>query len=90
MYQDVQDLQQKNMPTKLKIQQFIKLYTWGTFFLCVHQTHLACLLPKSYFFYLFFSRVPVVSDILSDILTHCALRQYRHTSSSWQIRNIFS
>ncbi len=29
--QDVQDLQQKYRPTTLKIQQYISLYTWGTF-----------------------------------------------------------
>ncbi len=37
-------------PTTLKIQQYISLYTWGTFYPCVHQTHLECLLLKSYFF----------------------------------------
>jgi len=40
----------KNMPTTLRIQRYIKLYTWGTFYPCVHQTHLVCLLPKSSFF----------------------------------------
>ncbi len=45
--QDVQDLQQKYRPTTSKIQQYISLYTWGTFYPCVHQTHLECLLLKS-------------------------------------------
>ncbi len=31
----------------IKIQQYISLYTWGTFYPCVHQTHLECLLLKS-------------------------------------------
>ncbi len=48
--QDVQDLQQKYRPTTLKIQQHISLYTWGTFYPCVHQTHRECLLLKSSFF----------------------------------------
>ncbi len=48
--QDVQDLQQKYRPITLKIQQYISLYTWGTFYPCVHQTHLECLLLKSNFF----------------------------------------
>ncbi len=48
--QDVQDLQQKYRPTTLKIQQYISLYTWGTFYPCVHQAHLECLLLKSSFF----------------------------------------
>ncbi len=48
--QDVQDLQQKYRPTTSKIQQYISLYTWGTFYPCVHQTHLECLLLKSYIF----------------------------------------
>ncbi len=48
--QDVQDLQQKYRPTTSKIQQYISLYTWGTFYPCVHQTHLECLLLKSSFF----------------------------------------
>ncbi len=34
--QDVQDLQQKYRPTTSKIQQYISLYTWGTFYPCVH------------------------------------------------------
>ncbi len=41
---------QKYRPTTLKIQQYISLYTWGTFYPCVHQTHLECLLLKSYIF----------------------------------------
>ncbi len=45
--QDVQDLQQKYRPTTSKIQQYISLYTWGTFYPCVHQTHFECLLLKS-------------------------------------------
>ncbi len=48
--QDVQDLQQKYRPTTSKIQQNISLYTWGTFYPRVHQTHLECLLLKSSFF----------------------------------------
>jgi len=32
------------------IQRYNNLYTWGTFYPCVHQTHLVCLLPKSSFF----------------------------------------
>ncbi len=51
--QDVQDLQQKYRPTTLKIQQYISLYTWGTFYPCVHQTHLECLLLKTLFFFSF-------------------------------------
>ncbi len=34
-------------PQHQKIQQYISLYTWGTFYPCVHQTHLECLLLKS-------------------------------------------
>ncbi len=45
--QDFQDLQQKYRPTTSKIQQYISLYTLGTFYPCVHQTHLECLLLKS-------------------------------------------
>ncbi len=45
--QDVQDLQQKYRPTTSKIQQYISLYTWGTFYPCVHQTHLECLCQGS-------------------------------------------
>ncbi len=48
--QDVQDLQQKYRPTTSKIQQYISLYTWGTFYPCVHQTHLECLLLNISFF----------------------------------------
>ncbi len=48
--QDVQDLQQKYRPTTSKILQYISLYTWGTFYPCVHQTNLECLLLKSTFF----------------------------------------
>ncbi len=33
-----------------KIQQYISLYTLGTFYPCVQQTHLECLLLKSIFF----------------------------------------
>ncbi len=51
--QDVQDLQQKYRPSTSKIRQYISLYTWGTFYPCVHQTHLGFLLLKSYFFCLF-------------------------------------
>ncbi len=40
-------LQQKYRPTTSEIQQYISLYTWGTFYPCVHQTHLECLLLKS-------------------------------------------
>ncbi len=32
-----------------KIQQYISLYTWGTFYPCVHQTHLEGLLLKAHF-----------------------------------------
>ncbi len=42
--QYVQDLQQKYRPTTSKIQQYISLYTWGSFCPRVHQTHLECLL----------------------------------------------
>ncbi len=45
--QDIKDLWQKNRPTTLKMQQYILLYTWGTFFTRVHQTHLVCFLPKN-------------------------------------------
>ncbi len=48
--QDFQDLQQKYRPTTSKIQQYISLYTWGTFYPRVHQTHLECLLLKAHFF----------------------------------------
>ncbi len=48
--QDVQDLQQKYRPSTSKIRQYISLYTWGTFYPCVHQTHLEFLLLKSFFF----------------------------------------
>ncbi len=34
-------------PQHKKIQQYISLYTWGTFYPCIHQTHLECLLLKS-------------------------------------------
>ncbi len=37
-------------PQHKKIQQYISLYTWGTFYPCVIQTHLECLLLKSSFF----------------------------------------
>ncbi len=47
--QDVQDLQQKYRPTTSKILQYISLYTLGTFYPCVHQTNLECLLLKSTF-----------------------------------------
>ncbi len=40
-------------PTTSKIQQYISLYTWGTFYPCVQQTHLRCLLLKSFFICLF-------------------------------------
>ncbi len=44
---DVQDLQQKYRPTlNLKYSSIISLYTWGTFYPCVHQTHLQVLLLK--------------------------------------------
>ncbi len=33
-----------------KKQQYISLYTWGTFLSLLHQTHLECLLLKSSFF----------------------------------------
>ncbi len=49
--QDVLDLQQKYRPTALKIQEYISLYTRGTFYPCVHQTHIECLLLKSYFLF---------------------------------------
>ncbi len=47
--QDVQCLQQKYRPSTSKIQQYISLYTWGTFYPCVHQTLLECLLLKKVF-----------------------------------------
>ncbi len=37
--------------TTPKMQQHILLYTQGTFYPCVHQTHLECLLLKTYFFF---------------------------------------
>ncbi len=37
-------------PQHKKIQQYISFYTWGTFYPCVHRTHLECLLLKSSFF----------------------------------------
>ncbi len=46
--QDVQDPQQRYRPTTLNIQQYISLYTWDTFYPCVHKTHLECLLLKSF------------------------------------------
>ncbi len=42
-------LQQKYRPTTSKTQQYISLYTWGTFYPCVHQNHLECLLLKKHF-----------------------------------------
>ncbi len=45
--QDVEDLQKKYSRTTLKTQQYISLYIWDTFYPCVHQTHLECLLLKS-------------------------------------------
>ncbi len=57
--QDVQDLHQKYRPTTLKIQQYISLYTWGTFYPCVHQTHLECFAAKTQF-------VLVSSDLRSQ------------------------
>ncbi len=50
--QVVQDLQQKYRPTTLKVQQYISLYTRGTFCPCVYKTYLECLLLKSNFFIL--------------------------------------
>ncbi len=50
--QDVQDLQQKYRPTTSKIQQYISLNTWGTFYPCVHQTHLDYLLLKKLFYFI--------------------------------------
>ncbi len=38
-------------PQHKKIQQYISLYTWDTFYPCVHQTHIECLLLKSYFLF---------------------------------------
>ncbi len=38
-------------PQHKKIQQYISVYTWGTFYPCVHQTHLECLLLKSNFLF---------------------------------------
>ncbi len=32
------------------VQQYISFYTWGTFYPCVHQTHLECLLLNAHFF----------------------------------------
>ncbi len=55
-------------PQQSKIQQYISFYTWGTFYPCVHQTHLECLLLKSNIFSYIWSdhrsqsEVPVVSD----------------------------
>ncbi len=42
----------KYRPTTSKIQQYISLYTWDTFYPCVHRTHLECLLLKSNFFFI--------------------------------------
>ncbi len=39
----------RNRSTTLTIQQYISLYTWSTFYPCVHQTHFECLLLKSQF-----------------------------------------
>ncbi len=50
--QDVQDLQQKYRPTTSKIQQYISLYSWGTFCPCVYKNHLECLVIKSFFFFI--------------------------------------
>jgi len=47
---------------------YVKLYTWGTFYPCVDQTHLACLLPKSYFFSFIWPQKPVPFEdpVMSD------------------------
>ncbi len=37
-------------PQHKKIQQYISLYTWGTFLSLLHQTHLECLLLKKLIF----------------------------------------
>ncbi len=37
-------------PQHKKIQQYISLYTWGTFYPCVHQTHIEWLLLKKLIF----------------------------------------
>ncbi len=37
-------------PQHQKIQKYISLYTWGTFYPCVHQTHLECVLLKRLIF----------------------------------------
>ncbi len=61
--QDVQDLQQKYRPITSKIHQYISLYTWGTFYPCVHQTHLKCLLLKSSFFCFIWPLKPVPFEV---------------------------
>ncbi len=58
----------RNIGPQHQIQQYISLYTWGTFYPCVYQTHLECLLLKSSFFSFIWPQkpvpfeVPVVSD----------------------------
>jgi len=49
--QDVQELWQKIRPTVLKIQQSISFYT--------NQSHIKCLLPKSFFFHLSIERLKI-------------------------------
>ncbi len=39
----------RNIGPQHQIQQYISLNTWGTFYPCVHQTHLECLLLKRSF-----------------------------------------
>ncbi len=55
-------------PQHKKLQQYISLYTWGTFYPCVHQTNLECLLLIISVFSFIWPKkpvsfaVPVVSD----------------------------
>ncbi len=46
-----------------EILQCISLYTWGTFYPCVHQTHLECLLLKSLFFSFNWPKKPVPFEV---------------------------
>ncbi len=46
------------------IQQYISLYTWDTFYPCVHQNHLWVFAAKSSFYSLIWPKSPFSSEIL--------------------------
>ncbi len=66
--QDVQDLQQKYRPTTSKIEHNISLYTWGTFYPYVHQTHLECwaAIKRKFLLHLTIKPVPFEVPVVSD------------------------